>query len=96
VAEPASVLVSLADGYYTGSLWLDLVAELQATHGNLRRDQTLGVVLATRSGLFIPRRDPDPMPPEEEPEPVTTANLLAQLQRLYYRARIGTTAGRAD
>lgn len=47
VRYPASVLVSLEDGYYDGSDVLDLLAILRATHGNLRRAQTEGFVLTT-------------------------------------------------
>ncbi len=47
VRHPASVLVSLEDGYYDGSDVLDLFAILRATHGNLRRAQTEGFVLTT-------------------------------------------------
>ncbi len=47
VRHPASVLVSLDDGYYEGSELLDLFAILRATHGNLRRAQTEGFVLTT-------------------------------------------------
>lgn len=58
VEHPASVIVSLEDGYYTGSLWLDTFAWLQATHGNLRRAQSRGVVLSTNLALFLPYRGP--------------------------------------
>ncbi len=47
VRYPASVLVSLEDGYYDGSDVFDLFAILRATHGNLRRAQTEGFVLTT-------------------------------------------------
>ncbi|MCS7158616.1 MAG: hypothetical protein N0A16_12955 [Blastocatellia bacterium] len=47
VRHPASVLVSLEDGYYDGSDIFDLLAVLRATHGNLRRAQTEGFVLTT-------------------------------------------------
>ncbi len=52
VEQPASVLVSFEDGYYTGSIWLNLFAWMQATHGSLRRGQSRGVVLATTPALF--------------------------------------------
>jgi hypothetical protein len=52
VEHPASVLVSLKDGYYTGSIWLNLFAWMQATHGSLRRAQSLGIVLSTTPALF--------------------------------------------
>jgi hypothetical protein len=51
VAQPASLLVSLKDGYYVGSRWLDVFAMLRATHGNLGREQSLGFVLTTAEPL---------------------------------------------
>lgn len=71
VEYPASVIVSLADGYYTGSLWLDAFACLRATHGNLRRTQSRGVVLSTNLALFLPYRGP-----------FTGENLLARIAAL--------------
>jgi len=68
MAQPASVVVSLEDGYYTGSWLLDVFAPLQATHGNLRRAQSRGVVLSTDQGLFLPYRGP-----------FTGANLLLRI-----------------
>ncbi len=68
VEHPASVLVSLQDDYYTGSIWLDVFAHLQATHGNLGRAQSLGMVLAS-PGVDLPGDE----------EPLTGKNLLAQL-----------------
>jgi hypothetical protein len=68
MAQPASVVVSLEDGYYTGSWLLDAFAPLQATHGNLRRAQSRGVVLSTDLGLFLPYRGP-----------FTGANLLPRI-----------------
>jgi len=58
VRQPASVLVSLKDGYYTGSIWLNIFAWMQATHGSLRRAQSLGVVLSTSPALFEPDAAP--------------------------------------
>ena len=58
VEQPASILVSLDDGYYTGSWAFDLFAILRATHGNLRRAQSRGVVLSTDPSLFLPDRCP--------------------------------------
>jgi hypothetical protein len=55
VEHPASVLVSLEDGYYTGSIWLNMFAWMQATHGSLRRAQSLGIVLSTTPALFDSR-----------------------------------------
>ena len=72
MAQPASVVVSLEDGYYTGSWLLDLFAPLQATHGNLRRAQSRGVVLSTDLGLFLPYRGP-----------FTGANLLPRIFALH-------------
>lgn len=51
VAQPASVIVSLKDGYYVGSRLLDLFAWLRATHGNLGREQSLAFVLTTAEPL---------------------------------------------
>jgi len=51
VAQPASVLISLKDGYYVGSRLLDVFAMLRATHGNLGREQSLGFVLTTAAPL---------------------------------------------
>ena len=58
VEQPASILVSLDDGYYTGSWLIDLFAILRATHGNLRQAQSRGVVLSTNPSLFLPDRGP--------------------------------------
>lgn len=58
VRQPASVIVSLKDGYYTGSIWLNMFAWMQATHGSLRRAQSLGVVLSTSPALFPPDAAP--------------------------------------
>ena len=52
VEQPASVLVSLDDGFYTGSQLLDVFAWMQATHGNLRRAQSCGMILATDAALM--------------------------------------------
>lgn len=41
----ASVTVSFADGYYSGSLALDAFTVLRATHGNSGREQSFGVVM---------------------------------------------------
>lgn len=51
IAQPASVIVSLKDGYYVGSQLLDFLAWLQATHGNLGREQSLAFVLTTGEPL---------------------------------------------
>lgn len=47
VNNRANVIVSFKDGYYSGSRTLDLFAFLQATHGNLGREQSLGFVIST-------------------------------------------------
>lgn len=47
----ANVIVSLADGFYTGSAALDVFAFLQATHGNIGQRQSLGFVMSTRREL---------------------------------------------
>lgn len=51
VEHPASVLVSFEDGYYDGSAMLDILAVLRATHGNLRRGQSEGILLTTKQEL---------------------------------------------
>ncbi|MFL6209074.1 MAG: hypothetical protein ACJ74W_09500 [Pyrinomonadaceae bacterium] len=51
VRNRANVLVNFADGYYSGSMALDFVAFLQATHGNLGRGQSLGFVMSTSREL---------------------------------------------
>lgn len=79
VAQPASVIVSLADGYYTGSPWLDLLAKLLATHGNLRRTQTLGVAMSTIPGLFPPAGT-------EGADPLTGRDLLKRILPLRHQA----------
>ncbi|MFQ5926444.1 MAG: alkaline phosphatase family protein [Terriglobia bacterium] len=55
VEPPASVLVSLEDGYCTGSRLLDLFSLLRATHGNLRRAQSLAFAMSTADFLTPPR-----------------------------------------
>lgn len=62
VEQPASVIVSLADGYYTGSFLLDLLAVLRATHGNLRRSQSYAFVMSTAPA------PPSPMAPAAQSE----------------------------
>jgi hypothetical protein len=71
VRQPASVIVSLKDGYYTGSIWLNLFAWMQATHGSLRRAQSLGVVLSTTPALFAP-----------DATPFTGENILPRILKL--------------
>jgi hypothetical protein len=59
VKNRANVLLGLEDGYYSGSSLLDLFAFLQATHGNLGREQSLGFVMNTKRSLsgFIRAED---------------------------------------
>lgn len=51
VRHPANVIVSLQDGHYEGNDLLDLLAVLRATHGNIRRSQTDGILLTTMGDL---------------------------------------------
>ena len=48
VGNPANVIVSFEDGYYSGSNTLDLFAFLKATHGNLGREQSFGFLMSTK------------------------------------------------
>ncbi|HEU4597512.1 MAG TPA: hypothetical protein VFS10_20455, partial [Pyrinomonadaceae bacterium] len=52
VGNPANVVVSFEDGYYSGSSTLDLFAFLKATHGNLGREQSFGFAMST--GIHLP------------------------------------------
>jgi hypothetical protein len=47
ISNPANVLLNFEDGYYTGNYFLDVVAILHATHGNLFQDQSFGFVMST-------------------------------------------------
>jgi hypothetical protein len=51
VEHRASLILNLEDGYYTGSFSLDIFAFLQATHGNLGREQSTGFILSTTPDL---------------------------------------------
>lgn len=51
VRSRANVIVSFKDGYYSGSRTLDLFAFLQATHGSLGREQSLGFVINTERAM---------------------------------------------
>ena len=51
VSNRANVIVNFADGFYTGSSTLDIFAFLQATHGNLGREQSFGFIMNTRHDL---------------------------------------------
>lgn len=53
IRNQANLLVNLADGYYSGSFALDIFAILQATHGNLGREQSYGLIMNT-TGAFPP------------------------------------------
>jgi hypothetical protein len=51
VENRANVVLSLEDGYLTGSAALDVFAVMRATHGNLNREQSLGFVMSTGRDL---------------------------------------------
>ena len=51
VRNRASVIVNLKDGYYTGSALFDVFTVLQATHGNIGQEQSLGFVMSTTRDL---------------------------------------------
>lgn len=51
VSNQANVILNFEDGYYSGSSLLDLFAILQATHGNLGPEQSLGFVMTTDRDL---------------------------------------------
>lgn len=51
VKNRANVIVSFEDGYYSGSRLLDVFAFLQATHGNIRQEQSSGFVINTTRPL---------------------------------------------
>lgn len=51
VRHRANVIVNFENGYYAGSRTLDIFAFLQATHGNLGREQSLGFVMTTTRDL---------------------------------------------
>jgi hypothetical protein len=51
IRNRANLIVNLEDGYYAGSFSLDIFAFLQATHGNLGREQSFGFVLNTARAL---------------------------------------------
>ncbi len=59
VRNRANVILSLEDGYYTGSYALDIFAFLQATHGNAMREQSFGFVMTTGSNLLTHLRASD-------------------------------------
>lgn len=47
VRNPANVILNFADGYYTGSYLLDVLAILRATHGNMWQEQSFGFAMTT-------------------------------------------------
>jgi hypothetical protein len=51
IRNRANLIVNLEDGYYTGSFSMDIFAFLQATHGNLGREQSFGFVISTNQDL---------------------------------------------
>jgi len=51
VRNRANVILSFEDGYYSGSYALDIFAFLQATHGNVMREQSFGFVMKTGTEL---------------------------------------------
>lgn len=51
VNNRANVIVSLKDGYYSGSSLLDVFTILQATHGNAGQEQSYGFLMSTMSNL---------------------------------------------
>lgn len=52
IRNRANVILSFEDGYYSGSYTLDIFAFLQATHGNVMREQSFGFVMTT--GVELP------------------------------------------
>lgn len=51
VKNRASVIVNFEDGYYTGSALFDVFTVLQATHGNIGQEQSVGFVMSTSRDL---------------------------------------------
>lgn len=51
VRNRANVIVNFEDGYYTGSKGLDVFTFLQATHGNINREQSFGFAMSTARQL---------------------------------------------
>ena len=51
IKSRADVIVSYEDGYLLGSPLLTFLAEMRATHGNLRRGETEGFAMSTRQEL---------------------------------------------
>ena len=84
VANPANLIISLADGYYTGSSLLDLFTVLQATHGNAGQEQTYGFVMSTG----------DKFPPYVRAADLWETLGSLQLQRSPRRSGNGATTSR--
>ncbi|HMY77008.1 MAG TPA: hypothetical protein PLQ88_34635, partial [Blastocatellia bacterium] len=51
VKSRADVIVSYEDGYLLGSPLLTFLAEMRATHGNLKRGESEGFAMSTRQEL---------------------------------------------
>lgn len=79
VSNRANVIVNLEDGFYTGSFTMDIFAFLQATHGNLGREQSFGFVFSTGRDLPTHIRAEDVWrtigSPELRRQPETSASL---------------------
>ena len=81
VLNPANVIISLEDGYYTGSSLMDLFTILQATHGNAGQQQSYGFVMSTR----------DELPPYVRAADLWETLGSPQLRRSPNRAENGST-----
>jgi hypothetical protein len=80
-AHPASVFVSLKDGWHYGSRLFEFLADMKGTHGSARASSTLGFVASNtdrlpetlRAGEVYPwfglSREPEPPPPFVDPCP---------------------------
>ncbi|HEX8774982.1 MAG TPA: hypothetical protein VF735_15515 [Pyrinomonadaceae bacterium] len=83
VSNRANVIVNLEDGFYTGSFTMDIFAFLQATHGNLGREQSFGFVLSTGRDLPTHISAEDVWPtigsPELHRQPETRARVSAAM-----------------
>ncbi len=51
IRNRANVIVSFEDGYYSGSFAMDIFAFLEATHGNVMREQSFGFAMTTAEDL---------------------------------------------
>lgn len=83
VSNRANVVVNLEDGFYTGSFTMDIFAFLQATHGNLGREQSFGFVFSTGRDLPTHIRAEEVWAtigsPELRRQPETRAGLSAAM-----------------